>query len=285
MTITIPKHEKPFMCAMSTSRPFCFVVLFLLFSTQIRAVPGDPSMSATIYFYSPETNIDNFNLLTAEFDAYLTHFGDYHFQPYKQKATMEADITGKNDCVLLISSWYYDSLKKRIPLRPILVGELDGQATQTRILSSKSLRSLASLRGRRLASSASREYTESILLDMLGDAELVRSIRITGVPKDLDALLAVNFGSVDAALTTEHSLQDLAGFNPRFRENMIILAQSQKLFRLILAVPQTTTDVASLLDLLVAMQDGPKGRNALNMLGLDALRSLEDPEKQRLESP
>ena len=48
--------------------------------------------NATIYFYSTETNINNFKSLKMEFDRYLSKLGSFEFQPFIAKETFEKHI-------------------------------------------------------------------------------------------------------------------------------------------------------------------------------------------------
>ena len=45
---------------------------------------------ATIHFYSPETNINNFGTLKAEFDGFFAGMGGHKFQPYGDRAAFDS---------------------------------------------------------------------------------------------------------------------------------------------------------------------------------------------------
>ncbi|MGZ8245900.1 MAG: hypothetical protein ACXWT9_20065, partial [Methylomagnum sp.] len=81
----------------------------------------------TIFFYNPETSIDNFATLKTEFDTYLAGQGGYTFQPYSDRATFEQALSGKPEGVYLLSSWHYSQLNAKIPLEPVLVGTAKGE--------------------------------------------------------------------------------------------------------------------------------------------------------------
>jgi len=114
----------------------------------------------TIYFYSPETNINHYSLLKAEFDTYLVGHGRYQFQPFSKQADFEKFVAGRKNVVLLVSSWHFKKLRGTVPLEPVLVGVLRNESTQKRVLSSKkSVEGLFSLGGQKIASAGSKEFT------------------------------------------------------------------------------------------------------------------------------
>jgi len=53
------------------------------------------NVGSTIYFYNPETNINNFATLKTAFDTYLVNHGGYYFQPFDSRENFEAVIKEK----------------------------------------------------------------------------------------------------------------------------------------------------------------------------------------------
>ena len=241
----------------------------------------------TIYFYSPETNINNFSSLKAEFDSYLAERGDYQLQPFSKQTDFEKFVTGKKDGVLLVSSWHYRKLRDLLRLEPILVGALKNQSTQKRVLSTKKkMKNLADLKGQKIASAGSKEYTTTILRSMLGaeNQDLLDSFRILVVPKDIDALMAVSFGMAKAALTTESSLGKLRKINPKQHGLLRQLATSEEALRPVVAAPKgSVTGLQALLAVIEGMGDRPEGVKRLKMIGLDRMKKLEDSERRILQ--
>ena len=246
------------------------LALFLLF---VAVSHGAADSKYTVYFYSPEANINSFRSLKIEFDTYLSGFGSYQFQPFNDGKTFEKFIDGKTDGVFLISSWHYKNLKVHVPLEPVLVGISKGRLSQKRVLAGKQTReNLASLKGQTLASAGSREYTQNLLRQMLGEeqTELVESLKILTVPKDIDALMAVGFGMAQSALTMESSLAKLSVLNPKQYQRLNRLATSEEILFPIIAAPKQSDDkIKTLLAVIEEMGTRPEGRQKLKMLGLD----------------
>ncbi|MDD5276297.1 MAG: hypothetical protein PHR16_09465, partial [Methylovulum sp.] len=84
----------------------------------LLCIPLAPaSTTETVFFYNPESSVDNFAALKAEFDDYLSGKGGYSFQPFSERSTFESTLAGKPDGVYLLSSWHYAQLNSKIPLQ------------------------------------------------------------------------------------------------------------------------------------------------------------------------
>lgn len=258
-------------------------LLLLLTSFAAYAGPGN-----TVYFYNPETNINNFASLKAEFDKYLSDYGDFQFQPINDRHIFEKIIAKRRgDGVFMLSSWHYINLKKKFPIEAVLVGVSKGKTTHKKVLSTnKHAINLNSLKNKSISSSGSEEYTKSILIEMLGEGKenTVGSLRILTVPKDIDALMAVGFGVSDCSLTTEASLANLLVINRKQFKMMKILAESDKQLLPIIAVhEQSDRNVNLLLTIIEEMEMTSEGVEKLKMLGLDGWKEVGEEERVFLD--
>ncbi len=257
---------------------------FLWYSSSF---PAFADHKYTIYFYNPETNINNFASLKKEFDTYLSTFGEYQLQPFSERETFDRIIAGKRDGIFLVSSWHYKKLKETIPIEPVLVAISKNKSTYRRVLSvKKNLNDFNSLRSITVASASSEDYTKNILKKMLGESneDLVDSIKILTVPKDIDALMSVGFGVAGAAFTTENSLTKLAVINQKQYEMLKQLAISEEILLPIVAIPKPANhDCKELLKIIKEMGMISEGKNKLSMLGLDRWKELNELEKKSLE--
>ena len=262
-----------------------FLLVNLLLLLTAFATYADPGN--TIYFYNPETNINNFASLKAEFDKYLLDYGDFQFQPINDGHIFEKIVEEKRSGVFMLSSWHYISLKKMFPIEAVLVGVSKGNTTHKKVLSaSNDAIDLKSLKGKSVSSSGSERYTRSILIDILGKGEedTVGSLRILTVPKDIDALMAVGFGVSDCSLTTEASLDNLSEINHKQSEMMKILAESDKQLLPIVAVfKHRNENIKLLLKYIEGMASKPEGVKNLKMLGLDGWKEVGEEERVFLD--
>ena len=264
--------------------PYAHLVLPVILSLFMILIVAVAQTGQTVFFYSSETNINNFSSLKVEFDTYLRKYGVFQFQPFSDRETFEQFASGDPAGVYLVSSWHYKSLREKIPIRPVLVGVSRGRSTQRRVLTSDAaLGGLADLKGKTIASSGSELYTRDLLAEMLGDETLLKTVHILAVPKDIDALLAVGFKMADAALTTENSLVKLSGLNPVHHAALKVVATSEETLLPIVATREGSgATVEALLGFLEEMGIRHEGSQRLKMLGLDRWKRLGPVEERIL---
>ncbi|GJQ49055.1 MAG: hypothetical protein HKUEN01_14410 [Candidatus Kuenenia stuttgartiensis] len=241
----------------------------------------------TIYFYNPETNINNFASLKKEFDLYLARFGGYQFQPFSEREIFEKLISEKKDGIFIISSWHYKQLKENISIEPILVAVSKNKSTCRRIFStSRIINDISMLSGMNVASASSEDYTKNVLIQMFGENKgaVASSIKILSVPKEIDALMSVGFGMADAAVTTDSSLAKLSVINRKLYDTLKQLLISNETLLPIVAVPKPQDENhKKLAKIIKDMEAAVEGKNKLSMLGFDGWKILNASEKEYLE--
>lgn len=258
----------------------------IFFSCAMFLCAVSPSFSAEsdkiiVYFYSSETNINNFKSLKTEFDAYLIGFGHYEFQPFSDRETFENHIRDKKKYLLLLSGWYFGNIRKEYSLTPLLVGVREGKTSQKRILVGAvgASSSAESVKTGQIASASSLWHTRSVLKEIYGEA--ADSMQILPVPKDIDALMSVGFGISRYALAAESSLETLKSLNSQIHKNMTIIAESELSSLPIISSPEAyAKDTEKILKVIENMQTNPDGKNKLKMLGLDGWEKID-----RLKTP
>ncbi len=277
-----------FLCVLSRNSLFSIMVItfFCMLLGSFRCEASD-TVKYTVYFYNPESNVDNFASLKTRMDMYLKNLGPYQFQPFCDRNIFETTIRGKHDCVFILSSWHYKELKESLPIKPVFVGIADGESVQKKVLSSKNtIKSIGMLKGASIASAGSKEYTRKLLTMMLGkdNTRLVGTFQILSVPKDIDALISIGFGLVQAALTTEYSISLLPSINECLCKKLTILAKSEESLLPIVAIPEIhDPEVVKLLEIVETMQKTTEGKNCIRMFGLDGWRKLEGKDLELLQ--
>ena len=241
----------------------------------------------TIFFYSAESNINNFSTLKAAFDQYLSSQGSFRFQPFSDRATFEQTIANEREGLFVLSSWHYRNLRERVPMEPLLVGVSKSQSSRRRMLSARrTIASLDLLRNAKVASAASDEYTHTLLRQMMTGSSLGLGpgTKVLVVPKDIDALMAVSFGIADAAVATEDGMAQLAQVNPKLAGGLHTLATGDHVLLPVVAVPRGAGEaLRGLAAVVEAMGRDAEGSKRLNMIGLDALRRLTQAEMRTLQ--
>lgn len=233
----------------------------------------------TVFFYNSESNIDNFATLKSQFDSYLSEQGEMAFQPYSERATFEQVLGTVPDGVYLLSGWHYNQLSNKLALQPIMVGSQKGVLMQRKVLTSQDINDFDGLRGTTLAGAGTEDYLRNLLRQMLGAERdnLIDSIKLLAVPKDIDALMAVGFGIAKASIASESSLAKLAVINSAQHAKLKTLAASDKNFFLIAAIAKKKeNEEKKLLKTLEDMTSRPEGEKTLKMLGLDGWKRIPD---------
>lgn len=229
-----------------------------------------------IYFFSSETNINNFKSLKMEFDSFLHPQGPYEFQPFSDRNAFENYIADKDRCLLLTSSWHFRIIREKQSLIPVLCGVRDGKHLQKRLL----------VGGAKdggiqepVASASSVSHTRSLLKEIFPSDGNIDTLRILTVPKDIDALMSVGFQMAKTALVTENALDSLDALDPVLRKRLVTLGESKPSRLLIISVPEGAADkCASLIRIVRNMPRDSDGMNVLKMLDLDGWEPLESKD-------
>ncbi len=238
-----------------------------------------------LYFYSSETNINNFKSLKMEFDGYLSSIGPYEFQPFRHRKIFEKYVKDKKKCLLLLSSWHYSNIYREYSLKPALVGVRKGKKYQRRLLVGKDGNIGAeSLKTGRIASASSILHTRNTLTEMFKDKKTAEAAKILTVPKDIDALMSVGFGMSQYALTTRSSLDKLKAVNSVLHKKMKIIAEGKESLLLILAFPKTFMEEGGkVVKIIQDMPANPDGKKKIKMFGLDGWQQIDSSDNSKLE--
>ncbi len=241
---------------------------------------------ATIHFYSPETNINNFGTLKSEFDAFFAGAGGHKFQPYGDRAAFEKALAGNGGGLFLMSSWHYPQLAAKAAWQPMLIGQLRDKLTQRHVLcAKKEVANLAALKGARVAAAGNKDFIRDLLTELLGPTHraLLADQKVLPVPKDFDALMTLGLGGAQAAVATESGLDKLAKTNAKQHDALVQLAKGpERLLPVVVSSAQPDDACQALLKVLAGMRGDPEGQQRLRLLGLDGLVTIADAQRNEL---
>ena len=241
---------------------------------------------ATIHFYSPETNINNFGTLKGEFDAFFAGAGGHKFQPYGDRAVFEKAMEGNGGGLFLMSSWHYPRLVKKAAWQPALIGQLREKTTQHHVLcAKKEVANLAALKGATVRAAGNKDFILTLLGELLGPEHraLIAGQKVLEVPKDFDALMALGMGEAQAAIVTESGLDKLAKINAKQHAALVQLAKgTERLLPIVVSPAQPDAATQALLKVLADMGADPEGQQRLRLLGLDALTAINPAQTKEL---
>jgi len=270
---------------------FClaFIMIFLPLFGAERGAAETPGAIITIYFYNSDVNLNNYSAVKARFDRYLSQFGAYRFQPFNKEDIFEnVARTMKAPGVLVLSSRHYRALNQNLPMTPLLIGLRKGKNCYRKNLLAKSpLSNIQELREAVVASSGSREGTHSLLKEMIGQGseDIVSTIRVLEVPKDIDALFSMDFGLARCAVATKESVRQMEEHMGR-KSPLVPLYESQEIMMPVavaLKSLRTNEAVEKLLGIMKQMKADVEGRECLALLSIDEWTDIDPKSMERLD--
>jgi len=269
-----------------TPRNWLFSILISVILFTVTPFSQLEAVASTLFFYNPESNINDFRALKKLFDTHLANNGSYQFQPFDEENIFEDFVKKNKNDVFLLSSWHYQNLlsKGYTNLKPILVGTINGDTTYTKVLSTKkTIGHIKKLKGKRIASAASKDYTNNMLETMVIQQPI--HFKVLTVPKDIDALMSVLFGMAQGALTTQNSLNALANINPKKYRLVHQIAESQPIM-LPVVVAYTSAQFSNdeLINAIENLPISATGKEILGMLGWNGWKKITLLEIQELKS-
>lgn len=112
------------------------------------------------------------------------------------------------------------------------------------------------------------------------------TINVIPVPKDIDALLAVGFGQVDAAFVSLAQFEMLERVNPNLTANLHEIGYSQEspFPRLYATSVATTPMINAVTEAFSKVRDSGPGRRMFSILGFDGATILEGSERITLKA-
>ncbi len=273
------------------SSRFIFLISFLLlffYSGTSFSKTDSTHFSADykIYFYNPESNINNFRSLKTAFDLYLSQFGAFQFQPFEQKKAFEKMLQSVPYGIFLLSSWQYKTLISQKNLTPVLIAVVDGKSVQKKVLIIKSLQpTFEMLKGKTVATSGDEAYSRNLLQEMFPQQPVsaLSTIKLIFVPTDINALISLHYGMARAALSSESSFKKLQRINPKLSKQLSILGKSQQKLRTLVVVKQKGLALQEkIINVLLNMGKTKQGKEKLRLLGIDEWRPLNLLEHKQL---
>jgi ABC-type amino acid transport substrate-binding protein len=235
------------------------------------AAPRQPGTSL-LYFFSPDWRPPDLGKLTAAVEKAFASGGvPISFQAFTRYEDFERQVAEAPPEFLIAPAWLADS-PPGLSLTVIAHPLHHGKSTYRKALMTRpGIDSIDDLARGSIAATV-HSMSNGSPDAVLGAFHLaVDSARVVPVPKDIDALLALSFGQVDAALVTSQQYEELAKTSPAEAERLRVLAFSPEVglppvFASAKADPWLTE---RLRDLLLRLPEVPEGADVLAMLGFD----------------
>jgi len=244
------------------------LVVGLLLSAPVLADEGQ------VLLFDPDGSYGNLQELTSYFQKFLDKQSPgWTFQAVRQRSVFEDLVKQPGKRLAIVSSEYLRSggTGKLTPLLVPAVGDdyyyrkllVDNGTGDKKALADKSI-AVTNVNG--AASPQARALVAE--LGSLG----ATNASLVNVPKDVDALMALYFGQVDAALVTPSSIDVLKRVNPVAAGALRVLFEFGKLLRPPLCAPMKSmppAQVDAMTKIMKSMSEDTNGKEVMRRMGFD----------------
>lgn len=233
---------------------------------------GEPA--DLLLFYDPDANHQAIVNITSWFNTYLRDSGSgLSFQPVKDRAAFESLLGEPSTKFAIVSSAFLREGKEK-GLSALLVPSSSGDVYYRKKLIDRGQGQLGDLSGANIAATVTdRSRGGEVVLESLRAAGIeIGSAHIIPVSKDIDALLALSFGQVQAALVTPSSVEVLKRINPAAVASFRTVLETKPILRSPLcSVTKNTTaeEREKITAAIKKMVEDENGRKATRTLGFD----------------
>jgi hypothetical protein len=256
------------------------ILLFLLFSYVMSGniIAKEP---ATIFFYNPDANIENLELLVRTFSAYFQdELSDFKMQPFVNVETLVNISLQRSPGFLIIPYWNYKLLSKD---QAFASAKVEGVLTP---MSSSSLyfkklvliganspfSDVSSLEGRIASTSLGLQSVDFLDEFLFKERVEFSNLQFTWTRKDMDSLLALRFNQVQIAIINDKTYDETKESQPQMVAGMKILEESEPIPEVVLVKLGNNVDDetgSQMNNLFLNMHNSDNGKAILNLLGYE----------------
>lgn len=225
-----------------------------------------------LFFFSPDFSPGNLSILTQAVDAYLREAGtDTDFQAFVRFEDFRREVAAQQPDFVIVPDWAATRTCVGIDLIPLAQPVRGGESFGRKALIARpEVKTLAELRNASIAATLPPGGSPAGSgLDRIRRQQ--PGVRIIRVPKEIDALLAVAFGQVDAAYVSTRQFDMFAGVNPKLGSGLKEIGYAENMpFPLIYATANAdTTETAQLQKAIAGVSTSGTGKRLVGLLGYD----------------
>ena len=228
-------------------------------------------------FFDPGANQFDIQALSGAFSRFLEHVdADISFQVVRDANALNTMLHDSQVQFVMVNSEFVRTYGDG--LAPLMVPTVGGDAYYRKLLIDTGKTLNKNLRGKGVAASwvAGNRDSSRVTAELASIG--VAGARLIAVPKDIDALLALSFGQVDAALVTPSSVEVLRQVNPQVASSFRVIAETKKILRSPVCVVggrPSSQQVASMVKALTTMSSQSDGRDLMRRLAFDGWTKFE----------
>jgi ABC-type amino acid transport substrate-binding protein len=243
----------------------------------------------TLYFYSPEFGPGNLSVLTEAADAFFSDSGvEVGFQPFARLEDFRREIEARPPTFIIAPEWVttHECIAPRLTaiVQPVAGGETSGRRA---LMADHSIDSAKQIANGSVAAAVADFGTDREDVSMGRFRADHPSVNVIPVPKDIDALLAVGFGQVDAAFVSLAQFQMLERINPNLTAKLheIGYSQESQFPRLYSTARANDADIAEIAETFAKIREIGAGRRMFSILGFDDARVLTGKDRSIINAP
>lgn len=238
--------------------------------------PATGQSDGIIVYFDPDANHQSISQISRSFSRYLDDAGiSLTLQPVQSRQRFEGLLADSRTRYALVASAYLDNSRNN-SLRPLLIPTAGNTQYYRKVLVDTGEGSAGNLRGAAIAATVSGQNPStgaSAVLSVLQTGGVdVAGATVIPVSKDIDALLALSFGQVRAALVTRGSIAVMRRINPESASTYRTVYTTNPILRPPLCAVGRRTSQAenrALINALEGMAQDPAGRRVLLRMGFD----------------
>jgi len=198
------------------------LTLFLLFPLSAPHT----GYADTLFVFNPEAKISKITKVKTELEDYLKSQGiNADVYIFATPEDFENSAKRLQPAAAIVASYYYTMMKNKYLWNAVLAGHKDGAKFYNKVMVSlKSVTAPLQLKDKSLAAvslGSSSSYIDALLPPGLS----ARTVRIVSVSKDIDAIMALGFEQVQAAIVIKENFEKLEKINPDVVKNLHILQE------------------------------------------------------------
>ncbi len=255
---------------------FIISFLFLYFQPNINA--AEPM---SIYFYNPDANIQNAELLIKSFTDYFKPvIPNFKLQPFINIETMINMTLTKEPGFLIIPYWNYQLLLKDKSFNPLgLEGILTPMANSNvcykKILVVKNnagIDDINSISGKVASTSVGLQSVDFLAEFLFQNSLDLKKINFVWTNKDMDAILALKFNQSQASIISDKTYNETKKTQAQLISEFKILKESKDIPEVVLLCLKTKIDDKTkeeMKKMFLDMHSSETGKKILKILNYD----------------
>jgi hypothetical protein len=236
-----------------------------------RAAAAEP---VKVLLYDPDAAVPNIRVLRSAMQEYLAgRRADVRFAPFERLEDFRRAVAEERPQFAIVASWALRGEGARLGAKALATPTRAGKPTyEKRLVVTDRALGTRDLGGKTLATT---RMGDDALLDQVMFKKIgleTRELKIVYVSKEIDALLALTFGQVKAALVTEATILAFAKSDPEGAAKLVTLAASREIpLPQLVYFPANCSDalVKEVLPLFLEMGQHPQGQRLLKLLRFD----------------